>query len=146
VLRLAVGHWNAYFLVQAYYEHALRTPFGTAYDAAQTLFRPAPFALQNVVSFNELLLTLVLVCVVVDRTLRRRDRTETDVLLVLWAVATWLAATSVSHLTYSRSEAALLPLAVLVGRLPRALAALIVLAAVVLAVPMEVSFLHDFLN
>ena len=145
-LQLSVGHWNAYFLVQAYYEHKLRTPFGTTYDALKTLFRPAPFAVRNFVSFNELLVTAVLVCVLVDRAVRRRDRTETDVLLLLCLLATWVIPVSTSHVTYSRGEAALLPIAILVGKLKPPLAVGFAVAALLLAIPMEVSFLHDFLN
>lgn len=145
-LQVSVGHWNAYFLVQAYYEHKLRTPLGTTYDALKTLFRPDPFAVSNFVSFNEILVTAALVCVLLDRAIRRRDRTETDVLLVLCLVATWVIPVSTSHQTYSRGEAALLPIAVLIGKLKPPLAIGFAVAAVLLAVPMEVSFLHEFLN
>lgn len=146
VLQIAVGHWDAYLLTQHKYDHHLRTPLGTAVDAVQTLFAHAPFALANVVSFQEILVTAVVGCVLVDRLRRRRSLPETDMLLVLWMVATWLIPVSTSHLTYSRGEAGLLPAALLVAKLPRPVAAVLVLGCLALVVPMEVSFLHDLLN
>ncbi len=145
-LQISVGHWDAYFLLQANYEHRLRTPLGTTYDALKSLFRPAPFAVRNFLSFNELLVTAALVCVIIDRIVRRRDRTVTDILLLLCLIGIWVIPVSTSHETYSRGEAALLPIAILIGKLKPPLAIGFALAAVLLAIPMEISFLHDFLN
>jgi hypothetical protein len=145
-LQEAVGHWNAYLLVQSEYYHQLRTPLGTTYDALKTLFAPNPFRVQNFVSFNEILVVGALVCVIVDRVVRKSERTQTDVLVILCLLAGWLMATTQSHLTYSRGEAGLLFVAILIAKLKPALAVGFAVAAVALAIPMEVSFLHQFLN
>ncbi len=51
-----------------------------------------------------------------------------------------------ANVTGHRADTALLPVAVLVGRLPRALAGAFILAAVALSFPMEVLYLRDVLG
>jgi hypothetical protein len=67
------------------------------------------------------------------------------VLLVLWAVATWAFPPSQGNVSISRSQAALLPLALLVSRLPRPFAFALVIAAAAVAVAMEKLFLQGVL-
>jgi hypothetical protein len=73
---------------------------------------------------------------------RGRQRAEWETLVVLWAIATWLIPQATTHVDLSRTEAALLPLAILVARLPGVVAGSIVVAAIALSVPLEVSYLQ----
>lgn len=62
--------------------------------------------------------------------------------LILWALATWALPLSQSAVSLPRSQAALLPLAVLVDRLPRGAIVALVVAAVPIAICMEKLFLE----
>ena len=62
-----------------------------------------------------------------------------------WLLITWLLTQSKVGLSAYRSEAALLPLAILVGRLPRPLAAVLAGLAVIVAVPMTALYMRNVL-
>jgi hypothetical protein len=142
VHEVTVGHWNAYFLLQETYEHDLRNPLTPTRQAIESLFGSAPFSLLNMKNLESLLVGATLVSVSVYTLVRRRQRAEWEVLIVLWAIATWLIPHATTHVDLSRAEAALLPLAILVARLPGVVAGSIVVAAIALSVPLEVSYLQ----
>lgn len=141
-----LGHWNAYFLVQAKYHHQLGDPLAPALDSIGSLFRSAPFSVGNVPALQTLVVTVVLGCVLVSVALRRRHAERADLLIGLWAVATWLIPASTTGLTVQRSQAALLPIALLVGRLPRLLAAVLIVVAIAVSIPTEVAYLRNLFD
>lgn len=144
LLQMAVGHWDAYFLVQANYKHDLRNPLGPTWHAISTLFGSAPFSLQNMANLQTLLVSLSLACVLAD-VARRRERAGWETLVLFWALAAWFIPAATTNQSISRGEAVLLPLALLVGRLPRALAVILVAAAVALSIPFEVAYFRDLI-
>lgn len=78
--------------------------------------------------------------------LRRRSLARLDGLVLLWALATWALPLSQGAVSIQRSQAALLPLAILVHRLPRPVALVLVAACVPVAILMELLFLDGKLT
>jgi hypothetical protein len=145
---LETGRWNAYFLVQAKYDVFLRSPIQAMRIALQPLRQGPPLELAKAPALQTAFVTLVVVLVVgsvLIRSARQRSLDRLDLLLVLWAVATWMLPVALNNISLPRSQAALLPLALLVGRLPSKLAVPVVIAALVLAVAMEKLFLQSVL-
>jgi hypothetical protein len=107
--------------VQRHYGHGLHDPFALTWNTIRNVsFRwgAAPF-------WQTLLVTIVLVLVVV---LGRRE-----LLLVLYAVVAWAVPLTQANVSIWRSQDALLPVAPVVGRFQRYLAAAIVAAAIAIA-------------
>jgi hypothetical protein len=134
VQRVQTGRWDAYLKVQAKYGHGLHDPFTQTWRSV---------AAADTKSVQTVVLTVVLATVLVDLAIRWRAAPRLDRLLALWAVVTWAVPLTQANLSLWRSQAALLPLALLVGRLPRALAAAAVVAAAGVAVPMALLFFHN---
>jgi hypothetical protein len=145
-MQLTLGHWNAFFIVQKKYGHGPYDPLAPTLRAIGTLAHRTPFRVDNATAFQTLLVSVVLICVIthVVRQGRRVDRTEA--MLVLWAIAAWAVPAAANPWSIYRAQAALLPVAVLVGRLPRALAAVLIVAAVAVSVPLELMFLRNLLE
>lgn len=140
--RLETGHWDAFFLVQEKYEHALQNPFVATWDLLEGGFRDFSEGIAVAVALQTALVTIVLALVLVHALHRRRSLDGADSLLLLWADATWALPLSQSAVSAPRGQATLLPLAVLVGRWPAPLAWVLALAAAALAVWMEYYFLN----
>ena len=135
VQQIETGHWNAYLLTQDKYGHHLSSPVVTmahAFDAATH----TPLGMANAPALQNLFITFVLVCVAAAVAIRRGPSTRFDVLIVIWAVVVWAELYVETSVDAYRGVAGLLPLALLVPRLPRLLAAAIAVAAILIAVPM----------
>ena len=144
---LETGRWNAYLLVQAKYDHSLRNPIDELRRTLFELRHGSILELAKAPALQTAFVTVVLVVVfssVVARSARRRSVDRLDLLLVLWAFVTFAFPLAQNNVSLARSQAALLPLALLVGRLPAKIAVPTVVTAAVLAVAMEKLFL-DFL-
>lgn len=134
--QLETGHWNAYLLVQRKYHHHLQNPIAATFDQLRPLVEGSPFDVHDATAWQTLLVTAVLAAVVIE-SLRRGS----DGLILLWALATWLVPLSQAAVEIPRGQAALLPLAILLPRLPRRLAFVFAVAAVPIAVAVEKLFL-----
>ena len=143
--RLETGRWNAYFLVQDKYHHMLQNPIIAAWHALTPIVDRSPFALDQAATLQTALVTATLMLILVHAALRHESLDRLDALLLLWAVATWVIPWSQSNLSHQRGEAALLPLAILVARLPWPLSVALAAAAVAIALPMEKLFLDGVL-
>lgn len=142
--RLETGHWDAYFLVQEKYEHELQNPFAATWDVLRG-FIDTPDRVGEAVALQTALVTTVLALVLVHALIRRRSLDRVDALLLLWAVAAWALPLSQSMVSVDRGQAVLLPLAVLVARLPAPVAWALALTAAAIAVVMEKLFLDGLL-
>ena len=143
---LEVGRWNAYFLVEGKYGIAPQDPFVPTERAIRTLVHSSPFHVANAPAVQTILVTVVLVSVLAELSLHRLTVTRFDVLVALWAIGTWSVTQSGANgVSVYRSEASLLPLALLMRRLPFALVAPLVTIAVLLVVPMTRLFLRSLL-
>jgi hypothetical protein len=145
VQRLETGRWNAYFLVQDKYHHMLQNPIVATWHALTPIVDRSPFALAQAPVLQTTLVTVTLVLIIVHAAVRHRSLDRVDALLLLWAVATWAFPWSQSNVSHQRGEAALLPLAILVARLPWPLSVALAAAAVAIALPMERLFLDGVL-
>jgi hypothetical protein len=119
VQRLQTGRWTAFFDVQRHYGHGFHDPFVVTWNYIGDIglrWGTAPF-------WQTLLVTVVLLLLVVVA-IRSRDA-----LLLTYALIAWAAPLTQANVSVWRSQDALLPVAPLVARLPRVLAAAIVVAA-----------------
>jgi hypothetical protein len=139
--RLETGHWDAYFLVQEKYEHELQSPFVATWDMVVDGLRHRSQGIAVAVALQTALVTIVVALVLASAYRRRRTLDGVDSLLLLWAIATWALPLSQSAVSAQRAQATLLPLAILVARLPAKLAWALAVAAAAIAVWMEAYFL-----
>jgi hypothetical protein len=143
---LETGRWNAYLLVQRKYDHHLQDPFHVVVAAGHRVFGAGGiFSTGKTLALQTLLVGFVLACVLVELAARRGAYARTDALVAIWAVMAWAMPISEANVAAYRGEAALLPLALLVRRLPRPLGAAVTLAAAVLAVSMTKLYLSNVL-
>jgi hypothetical protein len=143
---LETGHWNAYLLAQRKYDHRLQDPFHVIVHARHRVFDHGPiFTLTKSLALQTLLVSFVLLCVLIELVIRRGPFAGADALVAIWAVMAWAMPISETNVATYRGEAALLPLALLVRRLPRPLGVAITIAAAVLAVSMTKLYLRDYL-
>jgi hypothetical protein len=140
VQRIDTGRWNAFFLVQAKYEHHWQTPLTTVRAARYAVAQTAP-SLFSARPAQTLFVALVVACCVAAVAVAWRRVGQIEVLIALWVVLAWALPHAETGVSLYRSEAALLPAALLLRRLPRPLALLFAAAAVALAVPMAKLFL-----
>jgi hypothetical protein len=142
---LEVGHWNAYLLVQEKYHHEWQSPFGATWDLLTGNNSGAWSAFDVAVALQTALVTAVLVAVIVRSFHARVGLASADALVLVWALGTWALPLSQTGVSTQRGQATLLPLAILVSRLPWWLAWAFALSAVALAIWMEHYFLDSVL-
>ena len=143
--RVETGRWNAFLLVQEKYQSGLHHPLIVTLrilkGGAQNLSDGRIVA----ISVQTALVTVVLALVLAHTFRRRPVLGRLDLLLLLWALAAWALPLSQAVWSIHRGQAVLLPLAVLVARFPSRLAWSLALAAVAVAVWMELYFLDGSL-
>lgn len=152
--RLQTGRWNSYLLVQERFHHRLGDPFVRIVHVLHG-FVHSPFVarpsyssldlLSGAPVLQELLVAFVVVCTVVELLLRRGPDLRNDALIALWAVLAWGLLWIASGVNAYRGDLALLPVAILVRRLPWPLAALITAVAVLIVVPVTSLYLRRVL-
>jgi hypothetical protein len=135
---IETGHWNAYSLVQRNYGHHLLNPVASLRDQLRPLWSSSELTHVGP-ALQALLVTAVIVALLVQAW--RRRPAQTELLVLLWGVVAWLVPLSQSYVSLQRSQAALLPLAVLLPRLPRPVVIALAVAAIAVAVAMEKLFL-----
>ncbi len=139
------GHWDAYYLAQVNFGHSFIDPFGHSWHAAGLLLRLKLFTLANAPYAQTLVVTFVVLCALLAVVFRWREVNSFERLVAVWMALTWLIPQVTSGLSQYRSEAALLPTAILVVLLPRTLAVALIAATIAVAIPMEVLFLRNTL-
>jgi hypothetical protein len=152
--RLQTGHTNAYLLVQQRFHHRLGDPFIRIGQVLQA-FAHSPLVaspsytsldlLTGAPAVESLLVAFVIVGTVAELLLRRGPDLRNDALVTVWAVLAWVLLWIASGVDAYRGDLALLPVAILVRRLPWPLAALITAVAVILVVPMTDLYLKGSL-
>src|SRR5439155_8719545 len=134
VKRVQTGRSSALFDVQGTYDHGLHNPFGAISNALILWSRTQSLASENVKALQTLAVSALLLAILLT-TVVRRTRPALELLFLLWAAATWALPLSQGNISVQRSQAALLPAAVLVARLPRPLLVVAIAAAVALSIP-----------
>jgi hypothetical protein len=132
---LEVGRWNAYLLVQEKYHHHLIQPFSSFGAALQFVEHNSPFAAASAPQIQTLLVTAMLACGLAA-VAWRRPRQQIDLIVAIWATASWLLPELQSHVQNYRTETALLPLVLLVRRLPTPVAVIFTGIAIAIALPL----------
>ena len=137
---LETGYWNAYLLVQDKYGHGFQNPIVAYWDALSSEYSPS-----KAVALQLVLATVVVGAVLVHALIRRAKLERLDGLLLMWAVAAWIFPLVVSTISIQRAHAALLPVAILVARLPGWLLYPLIALAMFTAVVVETAFLYGSL-
>ena len=142
--RWQTGSWTAFFDVQAHYGHGIHNPLGVTWNALLLVTRAAGHRYQAdaIGAWQSVFVAAVLVAVLA-RLAWHRSRTE--LLLAGWALTAWALPLTQANVSVWRSEAALVPMAPLVARLPAPLAWTIVAIAAVLAVALAVLYFRGAL-
>jgi len=145
VQRIDAGRWDAFFLIQEKYEelHGSQNPFVTTWDIVRGGVENLSTGISVVLAIQTVFVSIVLALLLVFAVRRRKSLDRVDVLVLLWAVVTWAAL--FQAFSIQRGQAALLPLAVLVARLPAWFAWSLAVVAVAIAVWMESFFLDGTL-
>jgi hypothetical protein len=132
---IAVGHLNAYLLVQRHYDHSGTSPFGTfrlAKESTLTFLRD-PNRLDLVPQVQLVVVAIFVVAVVIATILNRHRLVDGDLALAVFTVCAWVAPLLLGGVSLYRSDAALLPALALARRLPRVMIASFVVVATPLA-------------
>jgi hypothetical protein len=135
VQRAQTGRWSALFDVQSTYDHGLHNPFGAIFNALILWSRTQSLASENVKALQTLAVSALLLAILLTIVLRRTRPARLELLFLLSAAVTWALPLSQGNISVQRSQAALLPVAVLVARLPRPLLVVAIAATVALSIP-----------
>ena len=128
--QISIGHWNAFFLVQAKYGHGIHDPFLTIawiwdeikHADAASMVRP----------LQSLIICAVVPALLAFLLLHRSEITDIEWFAAIHVCLFWVFPLIIGPgVSFTRAEANLLPLTLLMARLPRGLQllALIVFAA-----------------
>jgi hypothetical protein len=142
--RWQTGRWTAFFDVQAHYGHGIHNPLGVTWNALLLVTGAAGFHYEPypVGAWQSLLVAAVLVAVLANLAWHR---SRTQLLLAGWALAAWALPLTQANVSVWRSEAALVPVAPLVARLPAPLAWAIVAVAAVLGIALAILYFRGAL-
>jgi hypothetical protein len=140
--QIETGHWDAYLEVQAKYGHGLHEPLGQTWNAVVPLTRGHPFARVHAPALQTVVISAVLLAVALELLLRRRDVGRREGLLALWAAVTWALPLTQANFSIWRSQAALLPVAALLQRLPTVLVVAAAASAAAVGVPLALLWFH----
>src|SRR5262249_9786494 len=133
---IQTGRFSAYFDVERTYDHGLHDPVGAITNALILWHRSQSFESEHVKALQTLFLTAVLAAVLTNTAVRARRVAPVDLLFCLWAVVTWAVPLTQGNISVQRSQIALMPLAVLVARLPRPLLVTAVVSTAAISVPL----------
>jgi hypothetical protein len=140
IQRVQTGHWDAFFKVHAHYHNYWQDPFPQLVRTVKPVFSHAPTV--AAIPHYEAAFAAVLVVLVCGTVLLRRGTPgPIDSLLVLTLLAYWLVPLSIHHMDLYRSDALLIPAALLLRRAALPVQAAGVVCGMLLSVPMAEAFL-----
>ncbi len=134
-MKLETGSWDAYFKVQDKYGHGLHDPLSLFWSWIHPALHGSLSRLSAAPAVQTLFLGALVLCLAAAVALQWRELTARDGLLLLWAAFFFLFPLTQAGLSLIRSQAALLPLGLLLSRLPRPLMLVALVGAVSLSVP-----------
>ena len=143
---IILGHWNAFFLVQEKYGHAIHDPLATLRNVWQAAARHR----SDEQRFIEPVQSLI-VCSIVPATLayvlvRFREITPIEQIAVVYVALFWLFPLVLGNgVSMIRAEATLLPLAILLARLPQAVQSVVLAIFAFLYFEVGVAFFKSVL-
>jgi hypothetical protein len=140
-MQLETGAWDAYFKIQAKYDHDLSNPLSEFRTAVDPALHGSLLGTEAVPALQTLFIGIVMGLAVMGAARRWRALTAIDGLLLLWAAFYFVLPLTQDNVSLYRSQATLLPLALVLLRLPPPLLFVLVGAALWLTVPMAQLFL-----
>jgi hypothetical protein len=135
-MRLQTGAWDAFLQVQEQYSHALQSPVLPLRNALHT---DSWDATQTV------LVAAVVLAVTLHTLHRRHTASASDWLLLGTTLLLWIVPLAEFNVGLYRTEAALVPAAILVARLPAALGIAACASAALVAMPVALLFLDGWI-
>lgn len=143
--RSQTGAWDAYVKVQAHYDHGAVDPFSNLVDRIRPAFEGV--TLTRAAPGLEAAFVAVLVLTLIAHTILRRAATDReDRLLAGFLFVFWITPLALRNVDVYRTDALLIPAALLLRRLPLFAQAAAVAGAVALSVPMAEAFLQRVLG
>lgn len=142
--QLATGQWDGYFGVQARFHHGIHFPLHNWLDISK-LRTTGLGGISVFLAFQEWLTTVMVLAAVVVTFVRRRAATPIDWLLVLYGLAFWIVPLMQNTVAYYRTDALLVPIVVLLARLPLVAVGALVAAATVVSAGMTLAFMQGVL-
>jgi hypothetical protein len=144
-MQLFTGHWNAYFMTQAKYQHHLVWP-GVTFSRR---LEPLGFSsgLERwAAPYLMIAVAIMMICLLVHVAGRARRMDATRWLILSLALVLWLFPLSQYNAPLWRSASVLLPAGLLLRDVPRWLAVAIAAAFIVLAAPIATLFVEGRLT
>jgi Glycosyltransferase family 87 len=145
VMQSEAGSWTAYFQIQAKYGYRPSLGIDALFSRLKPLVNPRYWSAKGFVTAVQTLLALALVTSLCVRWRRLRSSPR-DALLVVYTVAFWVGPLTLGgNLSLHRSEALLLPAALLLPVFPRTVQTVALTAAILLSIPMALLFFQGVL-
>jgi hypothetical protein len=149
------GHWNLYFLVQETYRHGFHGPWATIWPLIKGVLQhqnpgtdSALYAPATAAVGVEAAVAVVIVCVTVGSMiwrLRERIATEWDIALTVLVVVLWLLPVTQANLSWWRADTLLIPVALLIPRMPKSAGVTIATLAVAMFPLLTAFFVQNLL-
>jgi hypothetical protein len=144
IQRVQTGYWDAWSKVHAHYHNYYQDPFPSLVRAVKPVFHNPPTV--HAIEHYEALFAAVLVVVLCATVVAGHGRPgPLDSLLVLILLTYWLVPLSIHHMDLYRSDALLIPAALLLPRAPLPVQVTAVACGVAISVPMAEAFLVHLL-
>jgi hypothetical protein len=140
IQRVQTGYWDAWSKVHAHYHNYYQDPFPSLVRAVKPVFHNWPTL--HAIEHYEALFAAVVVVVLCGLVVTRRGPAgRLDSLLVLILLAYWLVPLAIHHMDLYRSDALLIPAALLLRRAPLPAQVIAVVCGAALSVVMAEAFL-----
>jgi hypothetical protein len=133
IQQIAVGHWNAFFLVQRKYEYGLHNPAMTLLSQARYLWRAEPISDGRLAQLA--VVSAAISAALIWGVMTWRRRSAMDRLLLIYAAVYWMFPLVMGvNAQPMRAAACLLPVAPLARRLPSPVHVLLIVVCGILSV------------
>jgi hypothetical protein len=143
--QLQTGHWDAYFKVQGHYHHRLQNPLAAWLRDLEPL-KGGIHGVHSAPSAEAAFVGLLVLGLIAAVALRRRTVTSLELLSLLFAIGVWLFPLSLGTVDVYRSDALLIVAALIIRRLPIAVATVVTASSAALSVPMAAAFFERVLG
>jgi hypothetical protein len=143
--QLQTGSWDAYSKVQAHYHHRPVEPVRHLFELLEPL-GSGPLRVANAPALQAAFVAVVVTVLTLHVLARRAPSDRQDRLIAGYLLVAWLVPLSLTTVDIFRTDALLVPAALLLPRLPRPAQMLFASAAVAVSVPMAQAFLARLLG
>lgn len=143
--QLQTGSWDAYWKVQAHYHHHPVEPIKHLFELVEPL-GSGPMRVVNAPGLEAAFAAVVVTVLTLHVLTRRAPSDRQDRLVAGYLLVAWLVPLSLTTVDSFRTDALLVPAALLLPRLPRSAQVLFVVVAVAVSVPMAQAFLGRVLG